>query len=510
MIRFIARAKASIARRQFESAVRRPEARQARVWAATLRAIRRGTFWPARVSSASLADYPITDYSFYQAAFESDLAGARVSRLTGEEIVFWAESSGTTGTIKHFPLTRLYQKQFQTVNLPYAASVFRHDPAFFTHSLLYLAAPAAMERAPTGIPKGLISGFNYRNIPPLLARKYALPSALLEDPALYAEWAARYALAADVGTIFSIAPSKISALLAEIERRREEFAEWLSSGAPVAPGLPPVRVSSARLAFLSHALRAGPARLTARSIWPNLRLIGCWKTGPCRFQLAELSERVEKDVILLDAMYTATEAWMNVPVDATHDGGPLHPDSAICEFIEEGREITAANLLPMTALEEGKTYEVFVTSLMGLVRYRMFDLVRCTGFYGRSPWIEFVQKSSQVLSLGWTRVSEADLYQAFREAGFETDPAGRFLVGADAQSNSLRVLEFAEGAATPSLDAGAFDLALQRVNGYYRSDREKGVIPAPAISRRPVGERDRFYGRSHLQSKPTLLTKNPV
>ena len=134
MIRIVAQTKAWIARRSFERAVRDPARRQSRVWEATLAAIRRGTFWPAITGSSELRDFPITDYGFYQQVFESDLARNDHTRLTGEKIIFWAESSGTTGSVKHFPITRLYQEQFQKVNLPFASSVFGEDSDFFKNS----------------------------------------------------------------------------------------------------------------------------------------------------------------------------------------------------------------------------------------------------------------------------------------------------------------------------------------------------------------------------------------
>jgi hypothetical protein len=504
ILRILAKTKAKSARRSFETAVRNPVLRQDQVWKETLLAIRKGSFWD-RVSSDQLKDFPITDYSFYQEAFEKDLSQETTS-LTGEKIIFWAESSGTTGSIKHFPLTRLYQNQFQKVNLPFAASIFSLDDDFFRNSILYLAAPASLQKTPTGIEKGLISGFNYRNIPALLTRKYALPNSFLTQPKAYAVWSTRYALLSDLGTIFSIAPSKISSLIQEINDQRAELLKWIESGYPTDESLPRPRVSQARLKKLAKAL-ASTEKLTARKIWPHLKLIACWKTGPCRAQMGELAQWVESDVIRLDAMYTATEAWMTVPLTDQKDGGPIHPDAVLCEFIEEGKEIKPENLIPMTALEAGKTYEIFVTSLMGVIRYRMFDLVRCNGFYHGSPIIEFIQKSSQVLSMGWTRVSETDLYQAFQTLSYPADPSGRFLFSLNEKENGIQAYEFADAADGSSVDFENFDRALQKVNPYYQSDRKKGVIQTISIQKLPLAKRDQFYGRTHLQSKPTLLTK---
>lgn len=43
----------------------------------------------------------------------------------------------------------------------------------------------------------------------------------------------------------------------------------------------------------------------------------------------------------------------------------------------------------MEEVEEGRSYELVVSSMQGLLRYRMGDLLRCSGWYGATPKVPF-------------------------------------------------------------------------------------------------------------------------
>ncbi len=57
-------------------------------------------------------------------------------------------------------------------------------------------------------------------------------------------------------------------------------------------------------------------------------------------------------------------------------------------------------------LEEGEDYEIIITNLSGLYRYRIKDVVRVTGYYNECPMIQFVYRKSQMLSIAGEKTNE--------------------------------------------------------------------------------------------------------
>ena len=74
-----------------------------------------------------------------------------------------------------------------------------------------------------------------------------------------------------------------------------------------------------------------------------------------------------------------------------------------------------ATLLPHE-LQTGSEYELVVTNLGGLCRYRIGDVVRVVGFHGAAPLVEFRYRQGQLLNLRGEKTSEAALSSALRAA----------------------------------------------------------------------------------------------
>lgn len=494
LIRMLAGLKSGAAWRKFERACRRPEAAQAESWRVQLALMRKAEFWRDRIPSGGrLADFPITSYEDYAPALEANY-GSAISALNGEPILHWAESTGTTGKRKMLPLTATYKKQFQSVNLPMVAGLLRRFPKFLDAKVLYLTSLGPTDRTSAGIGVGFISGYNYLNTPKLLARAYALPPETLRDGATYAKWAPIHAAAADVGGILSITPARVRQIVEEIWERREEIIATLKSRPELAP--------PARLAVLERAF-AEP-RLRLRALWPNLEFIGSWKTSGCAPQVETVRPYMDPGVRYIDVMYSATEGWINVPTENERDGGPVHPGGVICEFIEKGREIARENLLPLWNLEPGKTYEIFLTNQMGLVRYRLFDWVKCTGHFHRSPIVEFVGKSLREFMLGRLRIGELQLYELLAKAG-DGLPENEICFSRSASGDEM-VLLVREGREIPRDLAERLDRGLRDLNPYYDSDRKLGMLKPLRIAPLPTSHA-LWRGLLHAQSKPRIFTE---
>src|SRR5262249_42461200 len=67
-------------------------------------------------------------------------------------------------------------------------------------------------------------------------------------------------------------------------------------------------------------------------------------------------------------------------------------------------------------LVEGRNYFILLTTAGGLYRYQIHDLVRCVGFHGRAPLIEFLNKGAHFSSLTGEKLSEFQVVAAVDEA----------------------------------------------------------------------------------------------
>ncbi|KAK8579230.1 hypothetical protein V6N13_142449 [Hibiscus sabdariffa] len=84
------------------------------------------------------------------------------------------------------------------------------------------------------------------------------------------------------------------------------------------------------------------------------------------------------------------------------------------------------NIVPvdLANVKVGQYYEVVVTTLTGLYRYRVGDVLKLTGFHNNSPQFQFVERRNTVLSIDMDKTSEADLLKAIRNAKLLIEPFG--------------------------------------------------------------------------------------
>lgn len=135
----------------------------------------------------------------------------------------------------------------------------------------------------------------------------------------------------------------------------------------------------------------------AKRLWPKL----CWGYGMTGSTLTVYVEKLKRyvgDLPMHNMGYAASEGYMAMPVELNASDYVLLPRSLFYEFIPEDAD---ENTRPLTLdkLEVGKNYEIIVTNWSGLYRYRILDIVRCTGTYNNSKKIEFLYRSNMGLNV---------------------------------------------------------------------------------------------------------------
>ncbi|MDP1602889.1 MAG: GH3 auxin-responsive promoter family protein [Legionella sp.] len=485
--------------RDFISDTRNPEKAKARLWEKeTLPLIKSSKFWQQLMDfypTPAIDAFNITTYDDYKEALDEGLTTGVLS-LNGEKITFWSETSGTSGARKHFPITNAFQRQFQRTMAPFMQSLIKRFPSFLQHKIVYLAACNPQEISPSGIGMGFISNFNYRNLPPLIKSFYALPDEVFVDAETFEKWAPLYALASNLSGIFAVTPMVIESFYELCAKNFAFYRPYLSGHKSLPDNLPPIKISKKRQQYLQNLNENERHSYTA--LWPGLSVVCCWISGPCEYVAGQLAKVLGEDVALVDGAYSATEGWMTVPLEARQVGGILHPGAHIVEFIEEGEAIVKENLLDSWQLKPDTNYEVFLTTAMGFVRYRLNDIVKCTGFYNKAPRLEFCYKAT-LLKLEYGAISEQELKEMIKQANFRMDPSWYFV----RNSTGDRVVLITDDDVQISEDMlRKLHECLINISENYSYNVASASILPMALLQLP---KERLLKNTHAQTKPKLI-----
>ncbi len=151
---------------------------------------------------------------------------------------------------------------------------------------------------------------------------------------------------------------------------------------------------------LQAILDEGRDRFVPARYWPHLISAGFWLSGSAGAGVERLRPLLGDGVVFFDVGYGASEAKINIPMEAGVGYGPLAIASAFYEFIPAG----GGDVLRADQLEDGRDYEILLTTYSGLYRYNLHDLVRVRGFTGDTPNIEFITKTREILNLAQEKV----------------------------------------------------------------------------------------------------------
>jgi hypothetical protein len=104
---------------------------------------------------------------------------------------------------------------------------------------------------------------------------------------------------------------------------------------------------------------------------------------------------------------------MTIPFANDTASGVLDVASHYFEFVPEAEmDSLQPTILGAHELQEGGRYFILPTTAYGLYRYHISDVVRVTGFVGRTPLIEFLGKGSRFSNLTGEKLSEYHVTKA--------------------------------------------------------------------------------------------------
>ncbi|CAK9862846.1 unnamed protein product [Sphagnum jensenii] len=166
-------------------------------------------------------------------------------------------------------------------------------------------------------------------------------------------------------------------------------------------------------------------------IWPNTMYVAGVLSGSMK-QYVPILKYFAGDVPLISFGYSASECsivGLNVQLDCAPEMVVymIWPETAYYEFIPVADALHDADLtnnktgdilqlVDLADLELEKKYEIVVTNVSGLYRYRLGDILKVKGFRKTAPIVEIIQRKNVNLSIHSEKIEEEELQAVVKKA----------------------------------------------------------------------------------------------
>jgi hypothetical protein len=349
----------------------------------------------------------------------------------GTEVLMFALTSGTTNRPKTIPVTREALNDYREGWSIWGITAFdahREMLADGLKPILQVASDWQERFTSGGIPCGAITGLTAHMQNRFVRTKYCMPAVASRIKDVESKYyvALRYSIYRDLGTIIAANPSTILAIARLGDRCRDVLIRDIADGTLDSRWQIPAEIRS-RLNFKTRRKHKAKAReleqivektgrLLPKDYWPKLQFLSNWMGGTMRAYLRGYPEFFG-DTPIRDVGLIASEGRMTIPVEDGTPAGILDIRHHYFEFIpEEAGDQAEPDTVEATELVEGRKYFIVMTTAGGLYRYNISDLVRCVGYHGKAPLIEFLNKGAHYSSLTGEKLSEHQVIAAVEAA----------------------------------------------------------------------------------------------
>jgi len=499
--------------REFEAACEHPEAVQTALLHHILRKQadtgfgRDHHFAAARTVADFRRTVPVAPYEYVAPYVERVQAGDTRALLADRHVRMFALTSGTTASRKLIPVTDDYLAAYRRGWNMWGVKMYRDHRGrkIAMRPIVQMGGDPEEFRTPAGIPCGNLSGYTAMIQRRLIRRMYTVPylTGKIKDARARYYVALRFSLGRDVSQFLAANPSTLVQLARALDAEKDNLLRDLADGtlradldippdirAALAPGLKKNPVRARELT----AVAAKVGRLYPKDVWPPETIVlNTWtggSMGPYLRQLPQFyGEPPVRDLGLL-----ASEGRMTIPFANFSPSGVLDIWSHYFEFVPEGEiDSPQPTVLGAHELREGGSYYIVPTTLYGLYRYHISDLVRVTGFYGRTPMVEFLGKGHRFANLTGEKLSEYHVTRAMDAVAKRVaQPVTAYTLAPvwdDVRPYYAIFLEEPDAADAAGTRAflAALDAALGEENIEYAAKREGGRLGPVRAALLPAG-----------------------
>jgi hypothetical protein len=371
---------------------------------------------------------PIAGYDYYWPYIERVTNGEVGAMFPkGDRLLMFTLSSGTTAQPKLIPINDVWMAEYRRGFQLWGVKAFLDHPPLFYSKLAGIAGDWDMRRTPTNLPCGMASGLAARMQSLLIRMVYCIPAAVFEidDPDVKYYTALRLSIGEPTGMFTTATPATVVNFARLGDKYKESLIRDIRDGDCRPPGGLPSETRAILAKRLAHknserakeleAIVARTGHLYPKDYW-NLHLVACWLGGTVGGYARHISDYYG-DVARRDIGLLCSEGRFTIPMDDETPTGVLEIESHYYEFIPDGEiDSKQPTVLEAHELEVGKDYYILLTTSSGLYRYHISDVMRCVGFRGKAPVLEFLNKGQRFSDMEGEKVSEHQLVQATSEA----------------------------------------------------------------------------------------------
>ena len=483
----------------------------------------------------SIEDYrrnvPMAVYEDFAADIER-LKNGEQNVLTASKVLGFSRTSGSSGVPKYIPATadslKAYVKYTWTRALALGARELKRQGKKYKPGRGVFLSPATNETLPNGLPCSNIAEIGAREYGRFYPYILTVPTKNLFDmhDGDYIYCIYRCALEdPDVTFIFSVFFSINVSQMAYLKENWRRIVDDIETGTisedvQLKPEVREmlqkhIRPDPERAAYLRKQFEQGFDETLMKRLWPNLTVI-CGIGNASFKPAAEYIRSFSKGVSFDYSIYGASEGLVAAVPELETTDMQLLTDSCFYEFVLSGDETNTP--LTLAELKQGEKYEILITTMAGLYRYRLKDVIEVKGFRGKCPLISFVYRKGQLFNVAGEKFSEEDArctIEAFEKAHGVSVGSWLFYQDESVMPNRYSLV-------TESPLPGDRDEVIDELEGYlgrfnkrYESQRAKAFIARLNIEKQIPGTHQAWAdlcvsrGASAAQIKPVHTLDTP-
>ena len=459
---------------------------------------------------------PVSRYDYF-APYIDAVARGEFGALfdSNDRVLRFTITTGSTGVPKLNPVTTSWLKEYRNAWNLWGVKTLLDHPAQVGGKILQMAGTWNMGRTPGGIPISMVSALVARYQNPVVKHFYAMPNEVPEirDPTARYYTILRLSIMQRISLIVLMNPGTLLRLAELGNEHRESLIRDINDGTlstafdipdDIRRQLAPrVRRPDRQAAEMLARIVATTGTLYPRDYW-SPPIIGCWLGGTAGYQAKYLHEYFP-DSPLRDLGLVSSEGRHTIPIDDDIPAGVLAATSNFYEFVPVDEIGGSSGLSGLSSgqspnavegheLVEGRDYYLLMTTSSGYYRFNIGDVVRCRGFVGQAPLLEFLQKGDRCGDLEGEKVTEHQFVEAAGDAagalgihlGYVTAVPARpplelpcyiFIVEQGDIPDPVQAVDFLE----------AVDKRLSVTNFLYSARRREQVLGPPRLWRIPSG-----------------------
>jgi hypothetical protein len=371
---------------------------------------------------------PVAGYEYFEPYIARVRKGDFRALLGDSRVHMFALTSGTTAARKFIPVTPQYLADYRRGWNLWGLRIILDHPEVAFRPILQMSGDCDEFRTEADIPCGAITGLTARMQKRLVRFVYCVPASVgkVKEAASKYYLVLRLSIPKPVGMVLAANPSTLINLARMGDQEKESLIRDIHDGTLNAKYQVPdevrretdrrLRKRNPRRARELEAVVNRTGTLYPKDYWPSECILGNWTGGSMGAYLRHYPKYYGRTPVR-DVGLIASEGRMTIPMSDGTPGGVLDISSHYFEFIPESEASSERpNVLAAHELQEGEKYFILLTTWFGLYRYNIHDLVRVTGFYKKTPIVEFLNKGALFANITGEKLSEYHVTRSMSDA----------------------------------------------------------------------------------------------